>query len=481
MKKPGLALALLPVAILVGIIILCSSLFDGDLTSGPAQTALVFAAVIGSLIAIFYLKVPWENIENAMTKNLKSAGGAIFILLMIGALTASWVQSGVVPSLVYYGLKLVHPSVFLIVIFVFTTLVSLMIGSSWTTIGTIGVAMMSAGSILGLHPGWLAGVIISGAYFGDKISPLSDTTNLAASIAGVKLYDHVKYMLITNIPAVLICGVVFAIVGAGAASAANLDIEGQMADLTSTYNISPWLLLVPVFTIFLMIKKLSPILTLLLSAVFASVLACIVQPQIISQISPFEVNTWQTFIYAPIELMSSHVDIAAPNAMLQKLASTNGIAGMMDTIWLILSVTIFGGMLEAGGFIQTITTKLEKLIKNTASLVATTIATSVFCNIALSDQYMSIILPGNMLKKLYEEKGYEGRLLSRSIEDSATVTSVLIPWNTCGAMQAGVLGVPTLVYAPYCLFNYISPLISIFVAAIGYKIYRREKNKKNIN
>ncbi|MBR2136215.1 MAG: sodium:proton antiporter [Bacteroidales bacterium] len=472
MKKPGLLISLLPVAILVGTIVLSSSLFDGDLTSGPAQTALVFAAAVGSLIAMFCLKVPWDKIEKAMTTNLKNAGGAIFILLMIGALTASWVQSGVVPSLVYYGLKIIHPSVFLIVIFVFTALVSLLIGSSWTTIGTIGVAMMSAGSILGLHPGWLAGAIISGSYFGDKISPLSDTTNLAASISGVKLYDHVKYMLITNVPSVIIAGVIFAIVGTSAASEASLDVEQQIADISSTYNVSPWLLLIPAFTIFLMVKKLSPVLTLLLSAVFASLLACILQPQIVDQISPFGQMTWQTFFYAPIKLMSSHIDIAAPNPMLEKLASTNGIGGMMNTIWLIISVTIFGGMLEAGGFIQTITEKVEKLIRNTASLVATTISTCVFCNIALSDQYMSIIIPGNMLKKVYKDKGYEGRLLSRSLEDSATVTSVLIPWNTCGAMQSGVLGVPTLVYAPYCLFNYISPLISIFVAAIGYKIFR---------
>ena len=310
MKKPGLLLSLLPVALLVGIIVLSSSLFDGDLTSGPAQTALVVAAAVGSLIAIFYLKVPWEKLEEAMVTNLKNTGGAIFILLMIGALTASWVQSGVVPSLVYYGLELVHPSIFLIVIFIFTAVISLMIGSSWTTIGTIGVAMISAGSILGLHTGWLAGAIISGAYFGDKISPLSDTTNLAASISGVKLYDHVKYMLITNIPAVLICGIVFAVVGARAVSGGTLNVESQMKDIASTYNVSPWLLLIPAFTIFLMIKKISPILTLLLSAVFASLMACLVQPQIISQISPYDSYSWQTFFYAPIKLMSSHVDLA---------------------------------------------------------------------------------------------------------------------------------------------------------------------------
>ena len=472
MKKPSLILSLLPVLLLIAVIILGSFLFNGDMTEGPAQVALILAATVGSLIAIYALKVPWEKIEHSMVHSLKNTGGAIFILLMIGALTASWVQSGVVPTLIYYGLKLIRPSMFLITIFIFTALISLMIGSSWTTIGTIGVAMLSAGSILGLHPGWLAGAIISGAYFGDKVSPLSDTTNLAATISGVKLYDHVKYMLITNVPAVIVTGIVFAFIGSYAATDNPLNVEEQISQISSTYNVSGWLLLIPAVTIFLMIKKVSPVLTLFISAVVASIAAVIFQPQIIAQISPYGDFTWRTFFYAPIRLMSNHIDIATPNAMLTRLASTNGIAGMLNTIWLIICVTLFSGMLEAGGFIAVITSKIAKLIRNTVSLVTTTMATSVFCNVALGEQYMAILVPGNMLKDLYKEKGYEGRLLSRSLEDSATVTSVLIPWNTCGAMQAGVLGIPTLVYAPYCLFNFISPLFSIIIAAVGYKIWR---------
>ena len=475
MKKPGLLLSFVPVIILVAIIIVSIFVYKGEITSGPAQIALISAAVTGALIAMMKLKVPWEKLEQGMLENLSNAGVAIFILLMIGALTASWIQSGVVPSLVYYGLELINPSVFLIVIFVFTAIISLMIGSSWTTIGTIGVAMISAGHVLGFHSGWLAGAIISGAYFGDKVSPLSDTTNLASSIAGARLYDHVKYMMVTNIPAIIITAAIFTIAGFTIHANSNIDVASQLAAIKGTYHISPWLLLIPFFTIFLIIKKVSPFLTLFLSAVLAAIIACFVQPQITAQISPFALNDWKTYFYVPVKVISSHVDIAAGNAMLTKLASTNGIAGMLNTIWIILCVTAFGGIMEASGFIRKITEKMEVFMKNTVSLVSTTIGTCIFCNITLADQYMAIIVPGKMLKKLYEEKGYEGRLLSRSLEDSATVTSVLVPWNTCGVMQSSVLGVPTLVYAPYCFFNIISPIISIICAAIGFRIFKFNK------
>lgn len=475
MKKPGLLLSLFPVILLIAIISISVFTLKGDVTGGPAQVALLFSAVTGAVIALIKLHIPWEQLEKGMLENLSNAGSAIFILIAIGALTATWIQSGVVPSLIYYGLELINPSIFLIVIFLFTAVISMMLGSSWTTIGTIGVAMISAGQILGFHAGWLAGAIISGAYFGDKVSPLSDTTNLASSTAGVKLYDHVKYMLITNIPSVIIVAVIFTIAGFSIHANSNLDVAGQLAALKGTYRISGWLLLIPLFTIFLIIKKVSPFLTLFLSAVLAAIIACIVQPQIISQISPFQTGDWRTYMYAPIKIMSSHIDITAGNSMLTKLASTNGIWGMLNTIWIILCVTAFGGIMEAAGFISTITEKLEALMRNTTSLVATTIGTCVFCNIALADQYMSIIIPGKMLKKTYENKGYENRLLSRSLEDSATVTSVLVPWNTCGVMQSTVLGVPTLIYLPYCFFNYISPIVSIICAAIGYRIFRFNK------
>ena len=471
MKKPSLLLSLFPVIILIVIIVSGVKLFGDELTSGPSQVALMTATTIGALIAIYYLKVPWEKLEEGIVDNLGKTGNAIFILLMIGALTASWIQCGVVPAMIYYGLKIINPSLFLLVVFLFTGIISLVIGSSWTTVGTIGVAMLGIGQVLGFHVGWMAGAILSGAYFGDKISPLSDTTNLAASITGTKLYDHVRYMLVTNIPSFIISGIVFAIVGFTVPANSGLNIEEQCAQIAGTYNISPWLLIIPGITIFMIYKKISPFLTLFISAIIGVILAMIVQPQIIEHISPFG-KTITSYIYTPLTILSSPVNIDTGNEMLNGIVCSKGMSGMLNTIWLILCVIAFGGMMEASGYIESITERMSKLIKGTASLVGSTIGTCIFCNLTLSDQYMSIIIPGKMFSKAYKEGGYESKLLSRSLEDSATVTSVLIPWNTCGVVQSSVLGIPTLVYAPYCIFNILSPIISIICAVIGYKIYR---------
>lgn len=471
MKKPNLFLSFLPVIILITIIIAGVKLFGDGLTSGPSQVALLTASTIGALIAIYYLKVPWEKLEEGIMDNLSKTGSAIFILLMIGALTAAWIHAGVVPAIIYYGLKIISPSVFLLTVFFFTGIISLVIGSSWTTVGTIGIAMLGIGQILGFHTGWMAGAILSGAYFGDKISPLSDTTNLASSISGTKLYVHVKYMLITNIPAFIISGIIFTIVGFTVPVSSNLDIQEQCAQIAKAYNISPWLLLIPGITIFMIYKKVSPFLTLFTSAIIGVVVAMMFQPQITAQISPYG-KSFYSYIYTPLIILSSPVSIDTGNEMLNGIVCSNGMSGMLNTIWLILCVIAFGGIMEASGYISAITEKMSKFIKGTTGLVGSTIGTCVFCNLTLSDQYMSIIIPGKMFSKAYKDGGYEPRLLSRSLEDSATVTSVLIPWNTCGVVQSGVLGIPTLVYAPYCLFNIISPIISIIIAAIGYKIYR---------
>lgn len=476
MKKPTVLLALVPVLILILILVAGVQMFGDALTSGPSQIALISASVVGALIAIFYLKIKWEQLEEGIMDNLAKTGSAIFILLMIGALTAAWIQSGVVPTMIYYGLELINPGIFLFITFIFTGIISTMAGSSWTTIGTIGVAMLSAGKILGFHEGWLAGAIISGAYFGDKISPLSDTTNLSASISGVNLYKHVKYLLITNIPTFILTAVFFCVAGFMIPNSSNLSVEEQTTQIAAAYNISPWLLLIPGFTIFLIYKKISPYLTLFISALIGSVVAVFAQPQIIAQITPYEASSWQTYIYAPLTLLSSPVSVSTGNAMLDGLVSTKGMSGMLNTIWLILCVVAFGGIMEASGYIRTITEKMVKLINNTASLVGTTMGSCILCNVILSDQYMSILIPGKMFSSIYKEKGYEPELLSRSLQDSATVTSVLVPWNTCGVVQASVLGVPTLVYLPYCFFNIISPLVSLAVAIIGYKIIRWGKS-----
>lgn len=479
MKQPSFLISLFPLLTLIILLIIGVQLFGEDLTSGPSQIALLIATTVGVTIGLTKLNLSWEEIEEGITDNLKKTGGAIFILIMVGAITASWMLSGVVPTLIYYGLKIIHPSIFLFLIFIITGIVSLMAGSSWTTIGTIGIAMLSAGQILGFSSGWLAGAIISGAYFGDKISPLSDTTNLASSISGVPLYTHIKYLLITNIPSFILSGIIFLIVGFSISSSANLDVNSTVETLKGAFNISGWLLLIPAFTIFLIYKKLSPFLVLFISAITGAIVALLAQPQIIAQISPYPLDSMATFIYAPIKLLSSSVTIETGDEMLNRLSSTNGMFGMMNTIWLILCVCAFGGIMESCKFIEVITAKFAHLMRGTFSIVTSTIGASIFCNITLSDQYMSIILPSKMFGDIYKKRGYEARLLSRSVEDSATVTSVLVPWNTCGVAQSAVLGIPTLVYLPYCIFNLISPIISIVISSIGYKIYRTNKGEKN--
>ncbi len=475
MKKPNLIISLTPVVVLIAIIFAGVRMFGEDVTSGPSQIALIFTAVLASIISISYLKVPWEKLEAGMMDHLTKTGPAVFILLMIGALTGSWMISGVVPAMIYYGLKIISPSVFLLVAFLLSGMVSVMAGSSWTTIGTIGVAMLSAGQILGFPAPWLAGAIISGAYFGDKISPLSDTTNLSASVAGVDLYEHVKYMLVTTIPGFILSVIFFTVVGFVLPVNNSLNVDQQLDMISSTFNISPWLLLVPVFTIGMIVKKVSPFITLFSSALLGAVVACLFQPQICEQISPEGMSKGATFLYSSLKMLSSEVTIETGDAMLNNLTSTSGMSGMLNTVWIILCVVTFGGVMEASGMIQTITEKMMSLMRNTVSLVGSTVGTTIFFNMTLSDQYMAILLPGKMFSETYRKLGYEPRLLSRTLQDSATVTSVLVPWNTCGVVQASVLNVATLAYLPYCFFNLITPVITIIVAATGYKIKRLKK------
>lgn len=483
MKKPTVLLACIPMVILVALIVIGSILFGDDLTAGPSQIALLGAALIGAIIAMYKFKISWEKLEEGIADNFQKSAGVFFILLSIGALTSAWMLSGVVPTLIYYGLKLINPNIFLLVVFIFTAVISLILGSSWTTIGTIGIAMLSAGEIMGFGSGWLAGAIISGAYFGDKISPLSDTTNLAANIAGVDLYKHVRYMLITNIPTIIICAIIFAVAGFATPSSANLDVAKECAIIEGTFNVSLWLLLIPAATIVMIYKKMPAFLTLFISAVASAVIAVFAQPQIIAQIADSGATMAQTLIYAPLKILSMPLEITTESAMLTELASTSGMAGMLNTVWLIMCVCSFGGIMESGGYLDAITEKMTKLIKSRTSLVGSTLGTCIISNLTLSDQYMSIILPGKMFADIYRKEGYEPQLLSRSLEDSATVTSVLIPWNSCAAMQSSVLGIPTLTYLPYCFFNFLSPIVSLIVAAIGYKITRfgEPVNKKGKN
>lgn len=469
MKKPGFLLSLLPVILMTVLLAAAVAIFGDEVTNGPSQTVIITTCIITCLIGVYKLKIPWDNFDEAIGDNMKKTGGAIFILLMIGALTSTWMLSGVVPTMIDYGLRLIHPRIFIFITFILCTMVSVLAGSSWTTVGTIGVAMLSAGQIIGLPSGWLAGAIISGAYLGDKISPLSDTTNLSASIAEVPLYTHVRYMMGTTVPAFIICCVVYLIVGFSIPVSSTPEVTAQLDAIESTFTISPLLLLIPCATFFMIYKKVPAFLTLFISAFIGAIVAFWAQPQIISQATG-GLGGFGAFCFTTFKMMSNGLSIDTGNELMNNLTSTGGMLGMMNTVSLIICVIALSGALYASGMIQTITEKMLLLMKNTTSVVASTVFTCIFCNFILADQYMAILLPGRMFADTYKRKGLEPKLLSRTLQDSATVSSVLVPWNTCAVAQSGVLGIATMAYFPYAIFCFITPLIAIAIAASGLHI-----------
>ncbi|MBR0224267.1 MAG: sodium:proton antiporter [Bacteroidales bacterium] len=477
MKKPGLLLSLVPVLALIALLMIGVSIFGDELTSGPSQLAIFSAAVLTALIGLYALKVPWARFEESVGNNLKSTSAAIIILLSIGALTATWMLSGIVPTMIWYGLKLIHPRIFIVLTFLLCAVVSLLAGSSWTTVGTIGVALFGAGTFIGIPTGWLAGAIISGAYLGDKVSPLSDTTNLSASIAGVNLYTHVRYTLLTTLPALVICLAVYGIVGATVPVSSGVQIDQQLAVLKDTFHISPWFLLVPCLTIYMIFKKVPAMVTLFLSALAGGILAIFAQPQIIDQVVGTDVDGFRRFFGSLLKMMSSSVSIETGDPLITRLASTNGMAGMINTVWLIIAVMLFGGCLSACGMVETITAAIISRVKRNGGLVAATVLSCVFCNLTLSDQFMAILLPGNMFRDAYKRFGLAPEVLSRTLEDSGTVSSVLVPWNTCAVVQSSVLGVATMAYFPYAIFCFITPLIAISYAAFNIKIHKLPQNE----
>lgn len=462
-------IALIPLATLIALQVVVIREFGADALDGASQTALLFAAAVAVAMGMIFYKVPWSSIDSAIGQNIKTIGPAILILFFIGAVSGSWMMSGVVPTMIYYGMQIVSPSVFLFVACLISALVSLVTGSSWTTVATIGIALMGIGTAHGYSVGWTAGAIISGSYFGDKISPLSDTTVLASSVGEVPLFKHIRYMLITTVPSFTIALIIFLVASLCHTTDNGLQ-TGLFADgLQRVFVISPWLLIVPVVTGVLIALRMPAAIVLFLSALTAGVTMLIAQPDIVAQIG--EGNSFRGLMLT----YCSSTSIDTGNEVLTSLVQTRGMRGMLSTVFLIFCAAAFGGGLTGAGMIQSITSALAKGISGRRSLVSTTVATGLFANMATGDQYLSIVLTGNIYKKLYKEKGFEGRLLSRSTEDSATVTSVLVPWNTCGMTQSLVLKVPTIEYLPYCFFNIVSPLMSIFIAMLGYKIFRTQE------
>lgn len=460
-------IALIPFAVLVALQILVIKEFGSDAIDGASQTALLFAAAVAIAIAMIGYKVKWDQISGAIGDNIKAIGTAVLILFLIGAVSGSWMLSGVVPTMIYYGMKILTPSLFLFMACIICALVSLITGSSWTTIATVGIALLGIGTAHGFSVGWTAGAIISGAYFGDKISPLSDTTVLASSVGEVPLFKHIRYMLITTVPSFVITLVIFLIVSLNHSAESTAQAESFAEGLQNTFVINPWLMLIPLFTAVIIALKLPAAVILFLSALVAGIVMLFAQPDIVAQIG--EGNSFRGLMLTYYD--STAIDTG--NETLSNLVQTRGMKGMLSTVFLIFCASAFGGALTGGGMMKSITTALARGISGRRSIVTSTVVTGLFSNMATGDQYLSIVLTGNIFKQLYKDKNFEGRLLSRSTEDSATVTSVLVPWNSCGMTQSMVLKVSTLEYLPYCFFNIISPLMSIAVAFVGYKIFRR--------
>ncbi|MFR9523554.1 MAG: Na+/H+ antiporter NhaC family protein [Rikenellaceae bacterium] len=473
-RTPSLVASLTPLVILTILLYLVIAAFGADSISGGSQIALLTATAVCAIVSIFGCGGRWEKLEAAITDNIRASGTAIVILLLIGAISGSWMLSGVVPTMIYYGLDLLHPKIFLVATCVICAIVSLLTGSSWTTVATIGVAFMGIGTALGFDEGWIAGAIISGAYFGDKISVLSDTTVLASSTVGVPIFKHIQYMLYTSLPAFIVALIVFAFVGLWGVQGSDADVSLYTQTILSKFNISPWLLAVPVLTAVLIAMRLPAIITLFISTFMASLVMLFVQPDVMAEIvGATQMDGMAKFkavfmgCYGPTSLQTS-VDAVTD------LISTRGMSGMLSTIWLIICAMCFGGAMAGSGMLETITRFFLRIVRGAGSTVASTLGSGIFFNLCTGDQYISIILTGRLFKRLYEEQGLEERLLSRSVEDSATATSVLVPWNSCGMTQATVLGVATFTYLPYCIFNIASPLISLLVAMLGIGVKRHK-------
>ena len=469
-RRPSIAVSTIPLLVLIAMLALTIKLFGGDAIAGGSQLSLLTASAVCVSIAIIGYKCSWQQLEDAFVANMRSASPAIIILLLIGAIAGTWMASGVIPTLVYYGLKILSPSIFLPASCIICAVVSLLTGSSWTTIATIGVALMGIGNAMGFSDGWTAGAIISGAYFGDKISIMSDTTILASSTSEVPIFSHIKYMLVTTSISLFIAVAVFSVVSFTTVSESVVDILVIEEALQSTFNLSPWLLVVPIITGLLIARRLPAIVTLFSSVVLAAIAMVVFQQQIIETIAPQNPSSWITSLYAIIQSATGETAVETGNTQLNELVATSGMGGMLDTIWLIICAMCFGGVMYGSGMLSAISQIFLRIAHKTVSVVGSTICSGIFFNLTTGDQYISIILTSNLFRQLYDDRGLERRLLSRSVEDSATVTSVLIPWNSCGMTQSTVLGVSTLTYLPYCIFNLASPIVSVLVAAIGYKI-----------
>lgn len=463
---PSPLIAFLPIGALMTIIYFTIRMFGADALVGASQTALLFSTAICCIVGMIFCRTPWKDIEQAIIRNITNVSTSLIILLIIGSLSATWMLSGIVPTLIYYGIQLIHPSIFLVCTCIICAIISVMTGSSWTTIATIGLALIGIGNALGFHEGWVAGAIISGAYFGDKISPLSETTIMASSVAGTPLFKHIRYMMYTTVPAMIITLILFTALSLTHTAGEGADIAAFTQTLSTRFNISPWLMIVPLATAFMIARKVPSLITLFVSTALASACIYFFQPDVLREIA----GEGAPLMKGIINAWYNATTLESGNAEIDSLIATRGMQGMLSTVWLILCAMCLGGAMHASHMLDSITGLMRRLTRKTAGMVASTAGTGLFLNLTTADQYISIILTASSFKDAYEKEGYDSCLLSRTTEDAVTVTSVLIPWNSCGMTQATILNVATLTYLPFCFFNLLSPVMSILVAAIGYRI-----------
>ena len=463
--------ALLPLLVLIGLLAFNVLVYGDDALSGSNQFILLFGAAVASVVG-FANKISYTIILDKVADNLKSVTGAILILLFVGALAGTWLIGGVIPAMIYYGLQILHPSIFLPACVIICALISLATGSSWTTSATVGIALIGIGKALGVPVGMVAGAVLSGAYFGDKLSPLSDTTNLAPAMAGADLFTHIRYMTHTTVPSIVVTLIVFIILGIGFSAEGSANSQELLTAMNEVFTINLFLFIVPILVIVMIVKKTPPLVALFAGTLLGALAALIFQQDLLlslsgeSSLSLF--GTYQVIIDAIT--VSTEIETSSPE--LSDLFQSGGMQGMLGTIWLIICAMVFGGVMDAIGALATISTALLSMAKSTFQLFASTVASCLAINITASDQYLSIVVPGKMFEKAYQDRDLAPENLSRTLEDSGTVTSVLIPWNTCGAYQSGVLGVDVSQYFFYAIFNWLSPFMTLFFAAFHMKIKR---------
>tara|TARA_E500000075_G_C6985901_1_gene319788 strand:+ start:84 stop:1517 length:1434 start_codon:yes stop_codon:yes gene_type:complete len=470
-QKPTLPLgiALLPVVVLVLLLSINVGIYGDDALSGSNQFILLLGGAVAALIG-FRQNISYKEMLTQVAENLKSVTGAILILLFVGALAGTWLLSGIIPAMIYYGLQLLHPTYFLAACIIICALISVATGSSWTTSATVGIALIGIGKAMGLPVGMIAGAVISGAYFGDKMSPLSDTTNLAPAMAGGELFTHIRYMALTTVPTISVTLLVFLIIGFTQQPEAVVQTDSLLIAIKERFTINPLLFLAPVVVIIMIAKKTPPLVALLIGTLLGVLFALIFQQPLLTLLSNQEVVSWAGTYKVIMDAITVSTTIETSNPLLNDLFQSGGMAGMLGTIWLIICAMVFGGIMDAIGALQTISGALLKWAKSTFQLFASTVASCLAINITASDQYLSIVVPGKMFDKAYKNRGLAPENLSRTLEDSGTVTSVLVPWNTCGAYQSGVLGVSVAEYFVFAIFNWLSPFTTLLYAAIGYKI-----------